>query len=51
MKEEMVKNKRISGGMLADGKREISGYTSVINGAALSAPMGNFIPTSIIILT
>ena len=37
--------------MLGDGKRETSGYTSVINGAALSSPMGRFIPASIIILT
>ena len=53
MKEEMVINKRMSGEMLGDGngKREISGYTSVINGAALSSPVGRFIPASIIILT
>ena len=37
--------------MLGDGKREISGYTSVIKGAALSFPMGRFIPASIIIFT
>ena len=51
MKEEMVINKRISDGMLGDRKREISGYTSVISGTALSFPMGRFIPASIIILT
>ena len=39
MKEEIVIDKRISGGMLGDGNREISGYASVINGAALSCPM------------
>ena len=32
----MVINKRINGGMLEDGKREISDYTSVINNTALS---------------
>ena len=37
--------------MLGDGKREISGYTSVIEGDALSYPMGRFIPASIMILT
>ena len=51
MKEEMVINKRISGGMLGDGKREISGYTSVINSATLSSLKGRFIPASIISLT
>ena len=51
MKEGMVINKGISGGMLGDGKREISDYTSVINDAALSSPMGRFIPDSIMILT
>ena len=47
----MVINKKIGGGMLEDGKREINDYTSVINGAALSSPMGKFIPASIMILT
>ena len=32
-------------------KRDISGYTLVINGAVLSSPIGRFIPASIIILT
>ena len=51
MIEEMVINKRISGGMLGDRKRETAGYTSVTNGTALSSPMGRFNPASIIILT
>ena len=38
MKEEIVINRRISGGMLGDRKRDISGYTLVINGATLSSP-------------
>ena len=41
----------ISGGMLEDGKREISDYTSVIKGTVLSFLMERFIPASIMILT